>query len=281
MIFYYIDILINFVQKEKNMVNNPAVGDIFYCVKRIDAIPIVSYGVVGNVWHSECKLCLNYLDLVENRIINGIPIEKFERTKYKKLPKGWTYNTKLYEITYSDIREKIRESILKETGFDVNAMRIDKPGDLEIAYKYGLLVESENKFRGRIDVDITKNGYSVYKRYYGYYDAEYTPTHNTYNFWDVYETYQEAQGVIDSYNAELQRQAALTDEEWSIEQIIKTIEKYANLKQLAPEMKERYKNELLSFNNIVDLETRISGGCIQWKYEKNKRWNTLYLEEQL
>lgn len=50
---------------------------------------------------------IDYLTLRERRLVNGIPIDEFDsQTKYKKLPKGWTYNTRLFEITYSDLTEE-------------------------------------------------------------------------------------------------------------------------------------------------------------------------------
>ena len=264
------------------MIENPKVNDIAYCVKRINCRPIVSFGIISDVWNSESKLHLKYLELVDDRLVNGIPIKDFERTKYKKLPKSWTYNTVLYDITHSNIRKEIAEKALSETGIDIWKLKIDNPEDIKIAYNYGLLVESEKNFHGTIETRIEKeHGYYVYKKWYALYDSGYRPTSNTFSFEDVYTTYNEAQDVIDAHNAELKRQASLTDEEWSIEQIMHTIDRYAVIKQITPEMKEQYKNELLSFKNIEDLETRICGGCIQWKYVNNKRWNTLCLEEQL
>ena len=42
-------------------------------------------------------IVIDYLVLRERRLVNGIPIDEFEsETKYKKLPKGWRYNTKLF-----------------------------------------------------------------------------------------------------------------------------------------------------------------------------------------
>lgn len=50
---------------------------------------------------------IDYLALRERRLVNGIPIDEFEsQTKYKKLPKGWTYNTGLFKITYSVLTEE-------------------------------------------------------------------------------------------------------------------------------------------------------------------------------
>lgn len=38
-----------------------------------------------------------------------------------------------------------------------------------------------------------------------------------------------------------------------------------------------YREWLLSMKNVEEIETRISLGNIQWKYEKNKKWNNIVL----
>lgn len=43
----------------------------------------------------------------EIRLINGIPFEEFQsETEFKKVPKGWTYNTDLYTVTENIEKKK-------------------------------------------------------------------------------------------------------------------------------------------------------------------------------
>ena len=67
----------------------------------------------------------------------------------------------------------------------------------------------------------------------------------------------------------------MTDEEWSIEQIDKTIDTFAYLYGISDKTKQAYRKRLLELDNIADVETRIYGGAIQYKYWKKQRWNTI------
>ena len=41
--------------------------------------------------------------------------------------------------------------------------------------------------------------------------------------------------------------------------------------------KKKYRNWILELNNIEDVEIKMFGGALQWKYAKNKRWSTIDL----
>lgn len=71
----------------------------------------------------------------------------------------------------------------------------------------------------------------------------------------------------------------MADEEWSMEQITKTVNHWARVYGISDEMQEKYLDEFSSFKNLVDLEVRISlAGNLQWKYWKQKRWKDIVLE---
>lgn len=70
----------------------------------------------------------------------------------------------------------------------------------------------------------------------------------------------------DAYYAELERQSALSDLEWSIEQIDKTLDRWKGLSGATDKEVQNYREWLLGMKRVEDLETRISGGCLQWKY---------------
>ena len=40
---------------------------------------------------------------------------------------------------------------------------------------------------------------------------------------------------------------------------------------------KQYRDWLLGMKNVEDIEVRLSGGNIQWKYWKNKRWMNIEL----
>ena len=78
--------------------------------------------------------------------------------------------------------------------------------------------------------------------------------------------------MIDLHNAEFERQANLTDLEWSIEQIDKDINRWAYMYGISSDEKERFRERLMSIDNLENVETRISGGTVQCKYVSKKRW---------
>ena len=93
----------------------------------------------------------------------------------------------------------------------------------------------------------------------------------------VYFTYETAFEEADKLNKEIKRQASLTDYEWSVEQIEKTLWRWKTLSGLSEEEMNMYKEWLLHMENVEDIETRIYGGQIQWKYADKKRWNYIEL----
>lgn len=206
-------------------------------------------------------VCIDYLSLKENRRVNGIPIDEFKsEDRYNKLPKGWTYNTQLFEITHDEIKECVGT--------------ISSPECIKEAYKNGLLVKDETKFNGVIESEITKDGYRIVKKYPQWqHHISYVSIRPD----KVYFTYEEAKKEVDENIAEFNRQANLSDYDWSVEQIDKTLDSWINIYGETDQLKEKYKNWLLEMKNVEDIETRIFGGNIQWKYWKNKKWNNIEL----
>lgn len=215
-------------------------------------------------------ICVDFLETKENRYIDGIHIDEFRKEndpKFKKLPKGWTYNTKLYELeTITDPED--------EKLFNELCVRIDNPESLKKAFELGLLVKSDTKFHGNIETDITKEGYRVITKYPMW---QHHQTHTSIRPDKVYFTYQEAKEEVNENIAEMKRQAALSDYEWSVEQIDKTLEFWRYITDATDEEVSVYRKWILDMKNVEYIETRIFGGNIQWKYEKNKKWNNITL----
>lgn len=81
-----------------------------------------------------------------------------------------------------------------------------------------------------------------------------------------------------SYNihqAELKRQANLSDLEWSIEQIDKDIDRWAAIYDISTEEKAKCRERIMCIDKLENDETRVFGGMVQWKYEDKKRWMTV------
>lgn len=236
-------------------------GDIVYWCHQKGHEYSVHWGMVDEQF-SRSVVYVDYLAPKERRLVNGIPIDDFKsESKYKKLPKGWTYNTRLFEITSEDIDED--RKIYK---FDIH-----NSDDIKDLYDKGLLVKKSTIFDGEIDAEITKEGYKIVKKYPPYRN---NITSISIRPDKLYITYKEAEKEVNDNIAEFIRQSELSDYDWSIEQIDKTLKRCYGKTDIE---KKQYRDWLLKMDDIEDIEVRIIGGKIQWKYWNKKRWANIEL----
>ena len=223
----------------------------------------VHYGMVDEQFSD--AVCIDYIVPRERRLVDGVPISEFEsEQRYRKLPKGWSYDTKLFEITYEPLTED-------EIVFKID---ITKPETLKTAYEKGYLVKDSTIFHGQIEDEITKDGYRIVKKYpRDLHHIDHTSVRSD----KVYFTYEEAQKEVEDNIAEFYRQASLSDYDWSVEQIEKTLNLWKGLSGSSDNEVKQYRDWLLGMSNVEDIEVRLFGGNIQWKYWKNKRWNYIEL----
>lgn len=90
-------------------------------------------------------------------------------------------------------------------------------------------------------------------------------------------TYEEAKSEVDANIAEFMRQAALSDYDLSVEQIDNTLNRWQKIMDSSDKERIKYREWILGMKNVVDIETRIFDGNVQWKYWKNKKWNYIEL----
>lgn len=221
----------------------------------------VEFGTIEEHYTSE--ICVQLYDFKETRLINGIPVDEFETpTKWQKLPKGWSYDTKLFEQTNSELPELAKK------------LNPRKAEDILTAIKEGILVKVQDKdychIRDEID---SKKGWRIVRNYPMW--EKHKPNYVSLGLSEVFRTYEEAQEIINLHNAEFERQANLSDFEWSIEQIDKDIDRWAAMYSITDEEKARCRERLMSIDNLEYVETRVFDGKIQWRYENKKRWMTV------
>ena len=234
-------------------------GDIVYWCRQEGHTYTVEFGMVDEQFSD--AVYVDLLALRENRFINGVLVTDFQsETKYKKLPKDWTYNTVLWKETYD-------ESLVA----DAKGKLISNPQDVKDLYDKGVLVKSSTKFHGEIEAEITNDGYRIVKKHPMWRKP--IITHTSIRPDRLYYTYDEALQEVITHQEELKRQASLSDLEWSIEQIDKVLRR----SMLSKDDAAKYREWLLSMSNVEDIEVRLFGGDIQWKYEKNKKWNSIEL----
>lgn len=235
-------------------------GDIVYWCHQHGHKYEVHFGrVAEQFWDA---VCIDYLHGKENRLINGIPFNEFEsETRYRKLPKGWDYNTKLFELT----TEKNEQSI-----------NIKKPSEIIEAYNKGILVKDIEISQAVIEAEVDKNKeYRIIKRYPQW---QYHVSRVSLRPDRIYLTYEEAQKEVDENILEFYRQANLSEYDWSVEQIDKALNIWAALRGINNETKVKYRDWILSLENVENIETRISSGEIQWKYYNRIRWNNIEIQ---
>lgn len=238
-------------------------GDIVYWCHRRGHEYSVHYGMVDEQFSD--AVVIDYLAVRERRRINGVPIDEFNNEdRYKKLPKGWTYNTELFKLTWDDMTQEEKDFV-----FDIK-----NPNCIKEAYDRGYLVKDNTIFHGVVESEVTKDGYRIVKKYPMY---EYHIDHTSVRPDKVYFTYEEAEKEVNDNITEFQRQAALSDYEWSLEQIDKTIGRWKIFHDASDKEAQEYYDWFVGMENVEDIETRISQGCIQWKYWKNKQWNNVEL----
>lgn len=238
-------------------------GSIVYWVEQTNNNYKVNFGIV--VEHFAGEMTCQLYEAFDNRLINGIPVKDFKTpSKWQKLPKGWSYDTRLFEI---ETRE-IPKEWLKYHGLNINNKE-----DILKAIEIGFLVKvQENDHAIFYDEIDAHKGWRIVRQYNDHYSP-----YKTIKFHQVYATFEETQQVIDGIQNELQRQSNLSNKEWNIEQIDKTLNTWSFVYNKTNEEKEKYRNWILELNNIEDVEIRMFGGALQWKYAKNTRWSTIEL----
>lgn len=236
------------------------VGSLIYYIHKTGWEWEVCFGTVEEHYTSE--ICIQLYDIKDTRLINGVPAQEFKTpTRWEKLPKGWSYNTKLVDFGRANL-----PPIAKK-------LNLNKSDDILTAIKEGIFVKVQNKDYWKFEVDIDSHkGWRIIRRYPS---DEHHPTHISLRPYECFRTYEEAQKIIDTHMKELERQANLTDLEWSIEQIDNNIGRFSKLCNLTQEEKERLRERIMEIDNLEDVETRISDGNFQWKYWKRKRWMTV------
>lgn len=133
-----------------------------------------------------CTHVVSRLKNPEVRLINGIPFDEFtSETEFKKVPKGWTYNTPMYTVT-EDL-EKI-----EKINAAMEGKRYDNPSDVQWLFDNGFLVKKED-IEPVIEAEYDHDRYRIVKKYpawticIGRHNTAY-PNHD-----EVFETYEEAQ----------------------------------------------------------------------------------------
>lgn len=219
------------------------------------------WGVVEEIYSDGYAITL--YELVDCRTIDGIPVGEYGFFQdYKKLPKNWNYDMDLVKLRF-DNHKSLMEIKINYKDIDSIQNAIDK----------GVLVKPSSQDRsGYPESEITKEGYRIVWKHDFFSSCSnkrQRPSYEIVNWRHIYSTYEEAKNIVDAYQAELKRQADLSDYDWSLEQIDKTLNRACFIDT---EGKTKIKKWLIDNTSIENVDIRCSCGYPEWKYEKNKKW---------
>lgn len=238
-------------------------GDIVYwCHHNGNVDYSVHWGMVDEQFSD--AVVIDYLVRKENRLVDGVPLEQFQsEQKYRKLPKGWTYDTRLFELSFDgNDDEKLAEIDIKN------------PEQIKKAYEDELLVKDSTIYHGHVEAEVTKDGFRIVRKYpMNFHHIDHVSIRPN----KLHFGYATAEKEVKDNIAEFYRQAALSDYDWSVEQIDKTLGYWQKFHDASERERLAYRDWLLGMKNVEAIETRFYQGEIQWKYEKNKRWNYIEL----
>lgn len=241
-------------------------GDVIYIVTRLGLeytyLPKrILFAIIDKVYTD--GVWVNFYTKPINKRVNGVLISDFDNNeqKRKKLPKGWSYDTRLYEYTFDEYPEEM-ETFLKNTS-------ISDKERIKEAIERGYLVQESYDHYAYIEEDITKEGYVLVKK---------TPfdcplaDHHSFKINEIYLTYEDALQHQKDEEAEFKRQSEMSYLDWSKYSIEKELDIWKAICKVDDNTVQRIKDYIFSMDKVEDIEVRCLGNKVEWKYWNKKRW---------
>ena len=271
--------------KEVSNISRPdlRVGDIAYWVERANYGYCsyngfwVKYGIVDEVW-KDCYV-VNYLVPYEEVIITidnenhtfktFAEMQDFiNNMSYRKLPKGWTYNTKLF--TWRTVNPIKAEGSVKN------------PEDVKKAVECGSLVRPKMKVTNDgfpADV-VEKHGWKLTMSPTSGRDSSHTYISSDIllDKYYTFSTWEDAEKLAKILKQEKEWSANLTDSEYVEIRILRVLNKaqeriFGENALTAKEAKRIYKF-MIKQKRFDEIECRWLGR-FQWRYYDSKKWYTV------
>ena len=263
-----------FNNREENKTNHiPTkkfnIGDIVYWVENNHRDkPYVNFGIVEDVYGTlyylamvglNIKKTVQRLDTKTGKFIDVCDLKDFHADQcWYKLPKGWSYNTKLYNIV-----EELRN---KE---EYKWIDVKNPMDIKEGLDKGILCKKDH-FQPHVEVAIESGMFRlIYKSETDHLFAK------SKDICNLYETYEECQKICNEIEAENIRIANLSDYDFNLEALNHKLDFIFKDDEIT---KDKYRKYILSKDNFEDIEFRSYYGDLQWRYWKNKKWLNIDLD---
>lgn len=247
-------------------------GSVVYYIRKKDNRYYVDYGIVYQ-HYADCVLIQKLTPRDRRLVVSAfsrkpIPFSEFPyNTEWRKLPKGWSWDTRMFEIVDAPMEDE-------EAAYKLD---LENPATIIEAYNRGYLVNVRDVPYEKIDAVIEKaNGYKLTRK--SKEDLYKQPDTVGIDFHQCFASYAEAKQACDKAEAELAAQSEMTDEEWSVSLIDHDLDRWQKLYSISEENKRRAREFLMNRERVEDLETRIVSGGIQFKYWKNTKWMNIPVE---
>ena len=269
-------VCVNWEMLEKNPDLNPKEipeGRCVFFIRKSQNCYFVDFGLVYAHYHD--GIAIQRVEFPDRRMVKSVftpepvPFKEFpHRTDYAKLPKGWSWNTPLFEIVF-------REPTEAEKSFSLNLYDPDAPSRIAEAYQQGILVNVRDNESAKIKSVIEKQGYYLAKEHYDYIGGNYSPDTVMLSPAQVFTTYESALENCKKYEEELTEQADMTDLEWAEKTIREDVERWAGLYHIQDGDRQRVLDFLLGHKDLENLETKLDRGHLVWRIYGKTRWNAI------
>lgn len=238
-------------------------GDIVYWLSdtergHVYPCPQIRWGVVEEVYHTEVNITI--YEPLDRKMLDGILLRDYVPDyRTRKLPKGWSYDTRLFEVTEAPLPEELATCLISDCA------------KLKEYIQKGYLVPAAENPHWYPQAVITKHGWHIEKDH----DNRRITDVTLENF-RVYESYADAREAVDSIERERERQAGLSVSEWWEEEVGGKVSFWASLigKDPGSERVQKAREHLLGLPDAGDIDLRITGPGhqLQYRYAGKKKW---------
>ena len=244
-------------------------GDIVYWIRvGSEGRREIRWGVVDDEF-TDGVLVSRYV-VKDYQTCDGVSVRDIEfPTKWKQLPKGWTWNTRLFESGCSLVGEELDLANRFIRGeFDGNKDM------LRGMIAEGILVPALDTMHfdnGHVEAEVEDGRFRLVYRHNKW---SHEIGQATYRWNELYSTYQVAESVIEAEVAEWQRISNLSDYDYAVWDMDDRLRKWRT-----PNMTDEYiakiREWLLQLKDFEDYEFRGVAGGFQYKKAKNQKWLTV------
>jgi hypothetical protein len=248
-------------------------GDIVYWIRVChDCKRIVQWGIVDDEF-TDGVLVTTYV-IKDYQTCDGVKITDMEfPTPWKQLPNGWTYETRLFELGCDLAPEQLdlgNRFIRGEFDADKEMIR----GMIT----EGLLVPAYDTMHfdgGHIEAEIEKGRYRLVYRH-NKWTHELSQRIRRWN--ELYDSYDEAQDVIEQELAEWRYVSSLSDYDYAVWNLEDRLWKWRT-PNMTDEFIGEIKDWLLKLKPLEEYEFRGVCGGFQYKKIGNRKWLTVGISE--